>query len=91
MQRALNDCRLIAHNLFSLASLRTSLSRIQSSLDILRDDLSLNAPCLIFYIAKNSFALWPKPLSPVKDTLPLYALCRQFVQQIIEQDRLSVV
>jgi transposase-like protein len=72
----------------ALAGLRTPLSRIQQILEALNDGMSLNATCRIFHVSKNTIALWHERLSPVKEALRLYALCHQFVQQIIEGDEL---
>ena len=72
----------------ALAGLRTPLSRIQQILDALNDGLGLNATCRTFHVSKNTITLWHERLGPVKEALRLYALCHQFVQQIIEGDEL---
>lgn len=72
----------------ALAGLRTPLSRIQQILDALNDGMGLNAVCRTFHVSKNTIATWHERLSPVKEALRLYALCHQFVQQVIEGDEL---
>ncbi len=72
----------------ALAGLRTPLSRIQQILDALNDGMSLNATCRTFHVSKNTVMTWSARLNPVKDALLLYALCHQFVQQLIEGDEL---
>jgi transposase-like protein len=82
------DCHFSETYGTALAGLRTPLSRIQQILDALNDGMSLNATCRIFHVSKNTITTWQERLSPVKDALLLYALCHQFVQQIIEGDEL---
>jgi transposase-like protein len=72
----------------ALAGLRTPLSRIQQILNALNDGLSVNATCRTFHVSKNTLATWHERLRPVKDALLLYALCHQFLQQVIEGDEL---
>lgn len=68
--------------------LRTPLSRIITILDALNEGLGINAACRIFKVSKNSIKRWLRRLAAVKETLLLYALCHQFVQQLIEGDEL---
>ena len=72
----------------ALAGLRTPLSRIQQILDALNDGLSVNATCRTFHVSKNTIRSWQDRLTPVKDALLLYALCHQFLCQVIEGDEL---
>jgi transposase-like protein/IS1 family transposase len=72
----------------ALAGLRTPLSRIQLILEALNDGLSVNATCRTFHVSKNTIRSWQDRLSPVKDALLLYALCHQFLHQVIEGDEL---
>ena len=72
----------------ALAGLRTPLSRIQQILEALNDGLGVNATCRTFHVSKNTLRSWQERLSPVKDALLLYALCHQFLQQLIEGDEL---
>jgi transposase-like protein/IS1 family transposase len=72
----------------ALAGLRTPLSRIQQILEALNDGLSVNATCRTFHVSKNTLRIWQDRLSPVKDALLLYALCHQFLHQVIEGDEL---
>lgn len=72
----------------ALAGLRTPLSRIQQILDALNDGLGVNAACRTFHVSKNTLKTWQERLSPVKDALLLYALCHQFLHQVIEGDEL---
>lgn len=71
-----------------LAGLRTPLSRIQMVLDALNDGLSVNATCRTFHVAKNTVYLWQRRVGALKPVLYLYALCHQFLQQLIEGDEL---
>ena len=70
----------------AVAGLRTPLSRIQTILDALNAGLSINAVCRTFKVSKNTVADWLNRLSALKEPLLLYALCHQFLQQIIEGD-----
>lgn len=72
----------------ALAGLRTPLSRIQQILEAVNDGLSVNAACRTFHVSKNTLRTWQERLSPVKDALLLYALCHQFLHQLIEGDEL---
>lgn len=72
----------------ALAGLRTPLSRIQQILEAVNDGLSVNAACRTFHVSKNTLRTWQERLSPVKDALLLYALCHQFLHQVIEGDEL---
>ena len=71
-----------------LAGLRTPLSYIAVVLDALNNGMGINAVCATFHIGKNSVYRWLGRLSSVKQTLLLYALCHQFIQQFIEGDEL---
>jgi hypothetical protein len=71
-----------------LAGLRTPLSYIALVLDALNNGMGLNAVCATFHVGKNSVYRWLGRLSSVKQTLLLYALCHQFIQQFIEGDEL---
>jgi hypothetical protein len=64
------------------------LSRIQQILEAVNDGLSVNAACRTFHVSKNTLHTWQERLSPVKDALLLYALCHQFLHQLIEGDEL---
>ncbi|MCA1553721.1 MAG: hypothetical protein LC737_05020 [Chloroflexi bacterium] len=50
--------------------------------------MSINAVCRTFHVSKNTLSDWQARLGPVRETLLLYALCHQFVQQVIEGDEL---
>jgi hypothetical protein len=71
-----------------LAGLRTPLSRIQQILETVNDGLSVNAAYRTFHVSKNTLRTWQERLSPVKDALLLYAVCHQFLHQVIEGDEL---
>jgi len=71
-----------------LEGLRTPLSHITQVLDALNEGLGINATCRTFKVSKNSVYLWLERLAGVKETLLLYALCHQFLQQLIEGDEL---
>ena len=71
-----------------LAGLRRPLSFIALVLDALNDGMGINAACRTFHVGKNSIKRWVKRLADVKETFLLYALCHQFLQQLIEGDEL---
>lgn len=71
-----------------LEGLRTPLSRIIMVLDAITEGLGINATSRTFKVSKNSIYDWLDRLASVKETLLLYALCHQFLQQIIEGDEL---
>ncbi|MCA1552768.1 MAG: hypothetical protein LC737_00155 [Chloroflexi bacterium] len=50
--------------------------------------MGVNAVCRTFHVSKNSLSDWQARLGAVKEALLLYALCHQFVQQVIEGDEL---
>jgi transposase-like protein len=71
-----------------LAGLRTPLSYIILVLDALNNGMGINATRDTFHVGKNSVYRWLGRLANVKQTLLLYALCHQFIQQFIEGDEL---
>lgn len=71
-----------------LAGLRTPLSRIQPILDTLNDGLGVNATCRSFRVSKNTLTDWHARLAGLKEELVLYAVCHQFLQQVVEGDEL---
>lgn len=92
-QRHIHHCKE-CENFFSetkntpLEGLRTPLSKIILVIDALNDGIGINAACRTFKVAKNSIYLWQERLAGVKETLILYSLCHQFLQQLIEGDEL---
>jgi len=91
-QRTIYHCQ--CGNYFSetkntpLEGLKTPLSRISTVLEAINDGLGLNAACRTFHVGKNSIKRWLKRLGGLKETLLLYALCHQFIQQWVEGDEL---
>jgi transposase-like protein len=71
-----------------LEGLRTPLSRITTILDAINDGMGINAACRTFHVGKQSVKRWVKQLAGLKETLLVYALCHQFVQQLVEGDEL---
>ena len=71
-----------------LEGLQTPLSRISQVLEAINEGLGLNAACRTFHVGKNSIKRWVKRLGGLKETLLLYALCHQFIQQWVEGDEL---
>jgi len=71
-----------------LAGLKRELSFIITVLNALNEGMSMNATCRTFQVGKNSVKRWLLRLGNLKETLFLYALCRQFLQQVIEGDEL---
>ena len=71
-----------------LEDLKTPISRISLVLEAINDGMGLNAACRTFRVGKNSIKRWLSRLGNLKETLLLYALCHQFIQQLIEGDEL---
>lgn len=71
-----------------LADLKTPISRISLVLEAINDGMGLNAACRTFRVGKNSIKRGLSRLGKLKETLLLYALCHQFIQQLIEGDEL---
>ena len=71
-----------------LEGLRTSLSFIILVLNAINDGMSINAACRTFGTSKKSIKRWLKRLGELKETLLLYALCHQFLRQLVEGDEL---
>ena len=71
-----------------LEGLRRPLSLIITVLDALNDGMGINAVCRTHHVGKNSVHRWLDRFASVKQTLLLYALCHQFIQQLIEGDEL---
>jgi transposase-like protein len=71
-----------------LEGLKTPISRISLVLEAINDGMGLNAACRTFHVGKNSIKRWLSRLGKLKETLLLYALCHQFIQQLIEGDEL---
>ncbi len=71
-----------------LAGLRTPLSRITEVIEALNDGLGINAAARTFKVAKNTIYDWLERVAGLKEVLLLYALCHQFLSQIVEGDEL---
>jgi len=71
-----------------LAGLKTPISRMATVLEAINDGMGLNAACRTFHVGKNSLKRWVSRLGDLKETLLLYALCHQFIQQLVEGDEL---
>ena len=71
-----------------LEGLKTPLSRISTVLDAINDGQGLNAACRTFHVGKNSLKRWLARLGGLKETLLIYSLCHQFIQQLVEGDEL---
>ena len=71
-----------------LEGLKTPLSRISMVLEAVNDGQGINAACRTFHVGKNSIKRWLERLGGLKETLLLYALCHQFIQQQVEGDEL---
>jgi hypothetical protein len=57
-------------------------------LEAINEGMGLNAACRTFHVGKNSLKRWVSRLGHLKETLLLYALCHQFIQQVVEGDEL---
>jgi len=55
-------------------------------LDALNEGMGINAACRVFKVSKNTIYSWLDRLGSLKETLLLYALCHQFLVQLIEGD-----
>ena len=84
------DCTSYFSETFNtpLAGLRRPLSFISQVLEALNDGMGINAACRTFRVSKNSLYRWLTRLAELKEVLLLYALCHQFVHQLIEGDEL---
>jgi transposase-like protein/IS1 family transposase len=71
-----------------LAGLRHPISFISRVIEALNDGLGINAACRTFQVGKNTRYRWLARLADLKEALLLYALCHQFVQQLVEGDEL---
>ena len=72
----------------ALAGLRNPLSLIVTVLLSITEGTGINAATRIFNVSKNSIYRWQKRLGDLKETLMLFALANQFIQQVIEGDEL---
>lgn len=71
-----------------LAGLRAPLSKIVMVIDALNDGMGINAAVRTFSVAKNTIYNWLERVAELKEVLMLYALCHQFLRQIVEGDEL---
>jgi len=71
-----------------LAGLRTPLSKIKQVIDALNDGMGINAAVRTFTVAKNTIYDWLERMAGLKEVLLLYALCHQFLNQVVEGDEL---
>lgn len=71
-----------------IQGLRTPLSVIITILNTLHEGLGINAAARAFGTSKNSINRWLKRLGSLKEILLIYALCHQFLEQIVEGDEL---
>jgi len=69
-----------------LAGLRQPLSFIQTVLEAINNGMGINAACQTFHVGKNSIYRWQTRLAKLKTVLLLYALCHQFIKQVVEGD-----
>ncbi len=72
----------------ALAGLRSPIPLIVMVLLSITEGTGINAATRIFNVSKNSIYRWQKRLGDLKDTLMLFALAHQFLQQVIEGDEL---
>jgi hypothetical protein len=71
-----------------VAGLKRPVSQIATILNAINDGMGLNAACRTFKVGKNSIKRWLSRLAGLQETLLLYTLCHQFLQQIVEGDEL---
>ena len=71
-----------------LEGLRKPLHMIIMVLKALNNGMGINAACDTFRVSKKSINRWLARLGGLQETLLLYSLCHQFIQQIIEGDEL---
>lgn len=71
-----------------LEGLKTPLSRITMILNAINDGMGINAACRTFHAGKPSIKRWLDRLGGLKETLLLYTLCHEFIQQLVEGDEL---
>ena len=72
----------------ALAGLRSPIPLIVMVLLSITEGTGINAATRIFNVSKNSIYRWQKRLGDLKNTLMLFALAHQFLQQVIEGDEL---
>jgi hypothetical protein len=53
-------------------------------LNAINDGIGINAACRTFRVGKPSIKRWLDRSGGLKETLLLYALCHQFIQQLVE-------
>ncbi len=71
-----------------LAGLSTPLSKIREVIDALNEGMGINAASRTFRVSKTSIYTWMDKIADLKQILLLYALCHQFLSQLIEGDEL---
>jgi len=71
-----------------LEGLRKPLSFIILVLNALNEGMGINAAARTFGTTKKSISRWLGRLGALKETLLIYALCHQFIQQTVEGDEL---
>lgn len=71
-----------------LAGLRTPLSKIKQVIDALNEGMGINATARTFNVAKNTIYDWLERMADLKGVLLLYALCHEFLTQVVEGDEL---
>lgn len=68
--------------------LKTNLSRIAEILAARSEGMGFNACCRAFKTGRSTLSNWENKFCKLKDVLLLYALCHNFLEQIIEGDEL---
>ena len=68
--------------------MKTPLSFISQVLEAINDGMGINAACRNFNTTRKSIKRWVERLGSLKEPLLLYALCHQFLQGIVEGDKL---
>jgi hypothetical protein len=69
-----------------MAGIRKPIDFVIRVLTARTEGLSFNATCRTFAIAKHTLLDWEKKIRPIKNTLLIYSLSKNFISQIIEGD-----
>ena len=71
-----------------IAPLKTPIALVVEVLAALTEGVGINAATRLYGVSKNSIYRWQERLSGLKQTLLLFALTHQFLQQLLEGDEL---
>ncbi len=70
------------------AGLKTNLSKVAQVLRARSEGIGFNACARTFQISTRTLRIWEERFAELKNSLFLYSLCHQFIEQTIEGDEL---